>query len=439
VSTVIGSAEDVLGAGRLVVLRQLPYLYARLLALVPRPTPGLGTIGVTKQMILMYDPAAVARWSAAQAGGALVHEIMHLAMGHHARCGARDPRTYNVAGDLAINPGVLASGLQLPEGVVMPAALGLPSDLTADEYYDLLAQRQPQPPPQQPGGGEQGGEGDEEEGNAGGQPGEGKGEGKPAGHGHEPRVGGGWCGSCAGRSTPGEPAPGEDVPGARSEAEVARAAREIAEAIQEAAAKGQGNVPAGWARWARAALEPPRVPWQTVLARAVRAACARRPGAVSLTSTRMGRRQAGVGYGPGRPVLPALYSPVPEVAVVVDTSGSMGQAQLEAAMRECRGVLKAVGARVRFLAADARVHTCEWVEDWQTAAKLLKGGGGTSFVPAFEKLAASRQRPSVVVYLTDGWGTAPACEPPWTRTIWGLVGDSSRAPCAWGTPVQIDD
>lgn len=256
------TAEDVLGAGRLIVLQKVPYLYSKLLLLSWRPAPGLGTVGVTKRLVALYDPDAVVKWTPKQCAGAQVHEVMHTAMAHFARMGARDPMLWNFAGDLCINPGILAAGLELPEGVLLPDKLGLPPDLVAEEYYDLLLKQQEEA---QKEGGSSSNEGEESEG--GDQDGEGQGQGQGkghAGHGHgagKPKLGGGWCGSCAGRAVPNEPADGDPTANERSEAEVGRIAREIAEAVKEQASKGKGSVPAGWARWADSALEPPRIPW----------------------------------------------------------------------------------------------------------------------------------------------------------------------------------
>ena len=431
-------AEDLLGAGRLIVLQRLPYLYAKLLLLAWRVVVGLGTVAVTKRMVALYDPAAVAGWNPRQCAGAQVHELMHTAMAHFARMGARDPMLWNFAGDLCINPGILAAGLELPEGVLLPDKLGLPPDLVAEEYYDLLLKQQEEA---QKEGGSSSNEGEKSEG--GDQDGAGQGEGEGhAGHGHgagKPKLGGGWCGSCAGRAVPNEPADGDPTANERSEAEVGRIAREIAEAVKEQASKGKGSVPAGWARWADSALEPPRIPWQTELSRAVRQAIDRRPGAVNLTSQRMGRRQAGVGYGVGKPVLPALYSPVPVVAILQDSSGSMGTEELTAGVRESRGILKAIGAEVVFLSCDAAVHSCKRVSTWQELAAEIKGGGGSDFHPAFEEIVKMRPRPSVVVAITDGMIDVPERQPEGCNVIWLVVGAGHNPPCAWGKAIRLED
>lgn len=67
----------------------------------------------------------------------LAHEVLHCALGHHCRRGQRDPRLWNEAADLAINPLLVANGFSLPAGALID-----PEDnLSAEEIYA----RRPQP------------------------------------------------------------------------------------------------------------------------------------------------------------------------------------------------------------------------------------------------------------------------------------------------------
>jgi predicted metal-dependent peptidase len=222
-----------------------------------------------------------------------------------------------------------------------------------------------------------------------------------------------------------------------SEAEMARARREVAESVRQHAQQGRGKVPAGLARWAEVELAPPVIPWQRRLARVVRTAVAWRPGAVDLRYTTPSRRQAGLGFGAGRAVLPAYQRPVPKVGIGLDTSGSMGTAELAASLAEVQGVLKAVGAEVSFCSCDSKVHEGAKgsVRTVKEARKLVKGGGGTSFLPIFETLA--KDRCEVIIICTDGCGPAPAQAPRGMRVIWVLMGPFARKPCAWGDHIFL--
>lgn len=400
----MSDAAQILAAGRLIARRRAPYFRSILLSFESRPAPGLGTVGCTKRGILMYDPEFVAKLTPDQMGGLWIHECMHRLQKHQERCGARDQKTFNMAGDLTINPMVLDMGLQLPDGDnagLYPDKYGWERGLTADEYYDKLRQLPPdeKDAPEQPG------------------------------------AGAGWCGSCAGNPLPNEPPDGEG----RGDAELERINRQTAEAIREHASQKRGTMPAELGRWADDILKPPKIPWSTKLARAIRASCGWRDGAVQHRYDGPGRRQAGIGYGPGKPVMPRLRAPTPAVAVVIDTSGSMGQKELTIALREANGALRAIGADIDFVSCDARVHGLGRIKRIEQAAALCKGGGGTDFRPAFEALERRKPKPEVVIFATDGFGPAPELPPRGMKTIWLLIGEGAQRPCNWGEAIVVDD
>ncbi len=438
------SPHEILAAGRLLARQKAPYFRSMLLAIACVETPGIDTIAVSAEAVMVWDPAFVARVTPAQMAGLWVHEVMHLVLRHaerRARTG-RDPRKSNMAGDLAINPSILAMGLELPTGDdtgLFPEAFGFPSGLTADEYYALLEQAQPP----KPGKGEQPQSGGApqpaprlrpQQAQQGDQP-------QPGDSGPTQPKGGparGHCGSCAGHAH-GAEAPAGD-PRGRSPQEMARLDRAVAEAVQQAAQRSRGTVPANLARWAEEALRPARVPWQQKLARLTRNAVAWRAGAVDHRYDAPGRRQAGLGYGAGRPIMPRLRQPVPEVLMIVDTSGSMGPADLGDAMREARGVLQATGANLTMATCDTDVHGLQKVRRIEDALRMLRGGGGTDMRPAFEAAMRQRVRPEVIICATDGLvgDGVPTHAPPGVRVVWLLVGPHRRTPATWGEVVEVE-
>jgi predicted metal-dependent peptidase len=413
--------DEAMSAGRAAARKSAPYFAPLILLLVMRAVPGLASgdclgMAVTVTGFLLYDPDAIVRWTTKQLAGVLIHEVLHIWLRHFARMTGLDPDAWNRACDRAINPIVLKLGLDLPGDYLMPRDIGMPDGLSAIDYYEAEQKRgkgkgQPQP-----------------------------GNGKPQAGQGQPKPGEGrWgkCGSGAGNPVPGEPT--KDDPQARASGSVERATKQAAEALNDYAAKHAGRVPGELARHAPAVLAPPKVPWQRKLATIVRRAVQWRPGAHVARYDGMNRRQGGIGYGLGRPILARLREPVCNVAVVLDTSGSMGSAELGLAMRETRGVLKALHADVTFVACDTRVHSMERIHRVEEAAKLLKGGGGTSFAPAFEALAKAQPKPEVVIFLTDGYGDAPETQPAGMTTIWVLVGSCTRKPCSWGDSIEVKD
>jgi len=127
----------------------------------------------------------------------------------------------------------------------------------------------------------------------------------------------------------------DDVPriGSVQAAEVRRAV-----AIAWSAHRGQrGDVPGEWARWVQQVLNP-TVAWEPVLAAAVRRAVAWGSGLTDRTYSRRSRRQSSV----QGVVLAGLRRPVPDVALVIDTSGSVDDGLLASALGEVDGALRAL-------------------------------------------------------------------------------------------------
>ncbi|MGW4297317.1 VWA-like domain-containing protein [Micromonospora chersina] len=176
------------------------------------------------------------------------------------------------------------------------------------------------------------------------------------------------------------------------------------------------------------------VDWRRALTGAVREAAAWASGAVDYTYQWPSRRSQvlrGV-------VLPRLRQPVPRVAIVVGTSGSMSDGRLAVALAEVSGVLRAVGIggnRVTVLSCDAAVQV---VRPVHTVGEVrLAGGGGTDMRVGVTE--ALRHRPHIIVVLTDGYTPWPATPPESARVIAGLIGADAPAPPDWITTVRIDD
>lgn len=423
---------------RMVVNARLPYFRALTNGLIPVEAAGLGTVATTPSMHFAYDPDFMLKVSdPLMLGGLLLHELLHHLKQHRPRriaFGLPDDgpahllHLYNIACDLENNRDVEASGLKLPgkdligfdpcvcrnfkdkNGTVFP------DNLTAETYYVMLLETMPPPPP--------------------------SGDGKPGDtHGDGSHVGAGRCGSACAARVPGEPDAdgGGEHPG-QSESEAATLRADVAKAIRDhVAQKGAGSVPGGIARWAEKANEPIPTPWWEQAKRGIQRAVTWAEGQVTTHYNQIARKQSGVGFGMGKPVLPAWRKPIPRVWVGVDTSASMGQADVDTVLSVVDAMIQKTGKKVTFFACDTQMHAQKEVGSWKEAAKLVKGYGGTDFHPVFQAATAARpeQRPQVLVFVTDGQGPAPELEPQGFKTVWLLVGPYARAPCTWGIQVNV--
>jgi predicted metal-dependent peptidase len=154
---------------------------------------------------------------------------------------------------------------------------------------------------------------------------------------------------------------------------------------------------------------------------------------VDYSCRRPSRRAAAV----GNVVLPALRRPVPEVAVVCDTSGSMSDDLLAASLAEVEGLLGALGlARsLRVLACDTAVGPVKRVSSARQVE--LVGGGGTDMGAGIAAASALRPRPAVIVVLTDGYTPWPDAAPRGSKVVVGLLGDEAPDAPHWARAIRV--
>jgi predicted metal-dependent peptidase len=402
-----GSEIAQLAGARLWAATRFPYLATGLFGAQVIADRGSGTVSVDEAWRMRADPDLVAGWTPAQLGSVLVHHVCHLLRTHGERAqaagvGREEGPAWVRAADAEINDDLVPAGLDLPGRPVLPRDLGAADGLLAEQYYDTLRSE-----PSGTGAGTTDRSGQE-------------GAGQTAA---------GWldCGSGAdGVARPGDGPPG--LPG--WQADLLR--RQVAQDIL-AHGKQAGTVPAGLLRWAEQVLSP-KVNWRTLLAAELRRAVAEVSGAVDYSYRRPSRRSAVA----GDVVLPALRRPVPEVAVVCDTSGSMTDDLLAEALAEVEGLLRAVGMarQVRVLACDTAVGPAQRVRSARQVQ--LVGGGGTDMGAGIAAAAALRPRPAVTVVLTDGYTPWPPQAPKGMRVVAGLLGPGAPAAPGWARAVRIE-
>lgn len=402
-------------AARVWAAHQAPYMASALLAIDPvvvdqseDPPSGrfdLGSLPVDERWHVYLDPEVLDAIDVPTTGFWLIHQVSHLLRHHAERClagetGSRDPASrrtkaqqiWNIATDCEINDDLVAGEATLPSGAVNPAALGLSDALTAEEYWDLLGGRK-ESPTDSAGGPNSSGD----------------------------------CGSgCDGGPRPWD----ADTPG-MSETGRRLVERDVARRIKEHQRR-RGNVPAGWQRWADDVLEP-SVSWQRLLASAIRLGVADVAGRVDFTYRKPSRRSS---VTPDV-ILPSLRQPLPKVAMVLDTSGSMNDQMLSQCLAEVQGVLRGLGVgrrHLRIVCCDATAFEAQKV--LQARDVQLLGGGGTDMGAGLAKAAELRPRPDLIIVLTDGFTPWPPEAPKRIKVIVGLMDPNGAVP-DWARAIAI--
>jgi predicted metal-dependent peptidase len=373
-------------AARLHAARARPYLATALYALHIVESRQVPTMGVDRYWRCYVSPAFVDCTPVEELASVLVHEVSHLLRDHHGRSdrfarehdltGPAERLRMNIAADAEINDDAFGDGLVRPGGAVLPATLGLSAGELMEDYLrqfrlgtctDDLA----------------------------------------------------WldCGSGAdGLDREWELGPdGADGLTAQER-----------DAVRFRVAQGiigrPGNAPEGWRRWAEEALHPPQH-WRDLLGAAIRSAASAPGVGEDYTYGRPARRSAGV---PGA-VLPSLRRTPPRVSVIIDTSGSVSDAELGSALLEVAAISRAVGGRrdlVTVLSCDAAARMAHPL--CRAEGIPLIGGGGTDLRVGFDRALRSRPAPDVLVVLTDGQTPWPSSRPG-CRTVVGLF----RRKVAW--------
>ena len=359
-----------LRAARLWITLNRPYYSRALFSCELIPTADVATMAIDDRWRIYVNSEFVDGLTVEQTATVLIHELNHCLRTHSRRAEAVGVRVgqsdvWNAAGDCEINDDLVEDGLDLPVGL-LPGKFGLEEGRTAEYYFQELMR--------------------------------------------QATVIGVvvQCGSgCTGHPAIYEENPDGESAGTGGldplEQDIIR--RMVATAVREhARAHGIGSVPDGLERWADLMLDP-RVDWRRALESVVRRGVHLRAGAADYTWHRPSRRDDST-----EPVIrPGMTRPVPDIAVVVDTSGSMGDQDLARALAEIRDILTRVvpGDGIRVYSVDTDVASEGQV--FNARQINLVGGGGTDMGVGIEAAAATK--PAAIIVITDGLTPWPEARP----------------------------
>lgn len=388
----------------------LPYYMVPIYRLKPIAVKGLGTFAVDARWRWYYDEDGVP-FDQDEQLVALYHEINHLLRGHHARCGDRNPKQFNVAGDLEINDW-FPEGWRKPPNLMYPDKFKLPEGELAEWYYpridkwelhamdDAGACLMKDFPNCK-------GQADDREPDVDPVTHEVKQKGlqhmKPCGPMGDPDDS---------PETGDAEADGYNV----SEIEAEAIRRNVAE---EVAKQKPGSVPAGVARWADEYLNP-TVPWSKILKTVARRASIIIMGHTEQTYQKPSRR----GMKPF--ILPKRIARKVVTAFYIDTSGSIGNDELAQGMAEVMAAVRTGTSTCAVTFVDAKVYEpTSWVNSPGEVKRIeAQGGGGTDMRLCFDHANTLRPKPNLLVIMTDGYTPWPE-EEPHQKTIVVLTKNNS--------------
>ena len=396
--------ETKLSAARTRLILDRPFLGALVLRLPMQATKPerCKTIG-TDVRALYYNPEYIGKLTLEQTQFVLAHEALHCALSHFARRQHRVKHRWDIACDLAINPLLLKDGLKPPPGVLLNSGF---EGMMAEEIYPYIEDDMEDEThdehfyneEQKSGGASAGQSLDQDQRESGGS---GDSESEVGEQGNSPRP--------------------------LSETEREQLAVQWRQRLAGAAQQAMqaGKLGATMARLVEHLLQP-QLPWRMLLARYMTAAARD-----DYSYQRPSRRE-------GDAILPTLKSTQVDVTVVLDTSGSVTDVEMQEFVSEINAIKGQMRARLTLHACDAELcSNGPWVfEPWEEFRMPtdVYGRGGTSFKPVFEWLDREACRPDLLVYFTDAHGEFPSTEPNFP-VIWLVKG---RAKIPWGQRIQLN-
>ena len=373
-----------------------------------------------------FNPDYIDTLTLGEVKGLYCHEVLHPALGHNLRRNGRDPLLWNVAGDYAINPMILAAGMILPKGALINPAY---ARMSAEEIYVREAAKanakQAAAPQQKAAQGlDQDGKGDDaaKDDNAPDKPQDASQDdaGQDQGQGDDDKPD---------FSKPGLVLDAINEDGsALSDADKREAEADMQVRIIQAAtiATKAGQDAAGFERLVKDAKNP-REDWVEVLRRFIQQNVQTQ---ADPTWSKLNRRAFALGTMlPGR-----TKEDAGDLLIAIDTSGSMDELLVGKCIAELKAILEDTNYEtVTVMACDACVHWHATFAKGEEPVIRVPGGDGTAFFPVWHKADALGLTPRACVYFTDldcyefgeepeypvlwaQWGSYPA-KPPFGEVV----------------------
>ena len=407
----MNKAKSMIMAARTALVLDEPFFGSLALNLPPVADPFCRTLA-TNGVIMKYNPAFIEGLTHDRIKACIAHEVMHVANGHPWRRDERAMKNWNIACDKPINHELREAGFLLPDGVVY--ATGDEVGKSAEWIYGRMLeeeskqnqsqQENQQPSQSQNGGGSATGSGRGDEGE----------EGDPDEHDGEQdgpqSAGNGPTGDGEPQGDPDPLGEVEDAPtGADENGEPYPTEQDWRQRVVTAITQAQlaGKMPGGIARQIMDSLQP-RVDVRSLLLRFFS-----ERSSSDYTWSRPNARYIAQGL-----YLPALEAhELGEVAIMVDTSGSMDEAALQYARSLVEAVIEECNpAAVTVYYSDAGVARVDHFAKGEPLEWRPAGGGGTDFRPCFE-MAERDGNPVCMVAITDLEGVFPDV-PPAFPVLW---------------------
>jgi len=343
--------------------------------------------GYTDGRIIGFNPNYIVSLKPEEVRAFLVHEVKHCAFGHHIRGKGKHHTKWNWATDYAINWIIdQLEGFSVMEGALLSSAY---TNKMAEWIYNQL----PEPPEGwDNAGGDQGGMGEVRQ----------------------------WTNEDGKKPSPAE---------LKEEEGAWKTAVNQAYAV----AKSAGKLPAGMDRWINKLLKP-KVNVKALLICFLTEAI---KGDFSWKSPNQ-RYMATTGIY--LPSLQPMIAKLQKGAYIVDTSGSITQTDLQDVLTTIYEIIMYFDMELEVFSVDHELASHQTLDSFSDLSKVnFKGGGGTSFAPAFDYMEEKGTDPLFSIYFTDGYSSDYPKEKPDHPVLWLLHdGENESFAPPFGDVVRMD-
>ena len=418
----MSTAKDKLIRARVQLQKENPFFSYVSMYLTLIEKNDIPTMGVDRHANCYYNDGFVDKLSQEEVKGVLCHEIMHVILDHLKRLGGREPQLSNIAQDLVVNDMLVENRFDLPREGLIPDNHSYTinnkpiKDLNKkvwEEVYEEIEKiaEKIKVSVQSMDDHMRGQEGE-------GQDSQGQNQ---DGKGQQIKIKG-QASDGQGKNQKEEEAEGNQ--GSKPKDQDWK--QIVSEAY--AYAKMQGKCPAGMDRYIEE-LNYPKIPWRQLLQKFIIQEIP-----YDFTYTRPSKKSISCGI-----FLPAMTRENLEIVVAVDTSGSMGDKDLQDALSEVIGIVSAYDCvNLTVLSCDAEVHTAHQVTSVTDVKSIkMQGGGGTDFRPVFKWLEENKSNTKLLVFFTDGYGDFP--KETYIKTLWVVTkGGIADDDFPFGDTVRIE-
>lgn len=296
----------------------------------------------TDSKVLKYNSAFVNELGYIELKSVICHEVLHVSLLHTFRRNGRNFMKWNIACDYAVNLLIANEAtLRLPHGCLLDSRY---TGMSAEEIYAVL-----------------------------------------------PQMDAKTASAPNGAMMPGGV---EDYQADGQGVEAQEQQQKVKQMVQQAmnAARIQGNVSVQLERLITQSLEP-TLPWQEILARFL----------TQSSNNDYSWRLPNSRYLYAGMYLPKLSSPtLGTIAVIIDTSGSIDEEQLNQFSAELQSILLSYpSTEIEVIYVDTKVVHTETIDVANLALHPM-GGGGTDFRPGFKYIEDNCINPVAIIYFTDG-------------------------------------